>query len=204
MKVTRRKAIGILTAGVMAEQTAGAQASTDAVTLRWLGDEPPLRASGVSWGVPFARGTLTKSAAFTLAGSDGKALPLQSWQLAYWPDGSMKWIGFATVAGPGVARELRLSAGSSRQSAGLKVQNSADAVEIDTGKLQCSVPHAGHFLIGSMKMEAREVARQGRLICTLEDSFTSAVKGVTVEQSGPVRAVIKIEGLHKAERGDRE
>ena len=37
--------------------------------------------------------------AFTLVSSDGKNLPLQTWPLAYWPDGSMKWSGFATVAG---------------------------------------------------------------------------------------------------------
>jgi hypothetical protein len=36
------------------------------------------------------------------------------------------------------------------------------------------------------------------------EDFSSAVKKVTVEQSGPVRAVVRIEGVHKAEKGARE
>ena len=36
------------------------------------------------------------------------------------------------------------------------------------------------------------------------EKYLSSVKKVTVEQSGPVRAVVKIEGTHKSERGTRE
>ena len=66
-------------------------------------------------------------------------------------------------------------------------------------------------IIGSMKVAGREVARSGRLVCSLEDrsapgvlrypSFTSDVRTVTLEQSGPVRAVVKIEGLHTRRLG---
>ena len=65
----------------------------------------------MSWGVPWARGAVKNGQAFSLAGADGKALPLQQWALAYWPDGSLKWSGFATVAGPGNSGELRLTPG---------------------------------------------------------------------------------------------
>jgi len=43
-------------------------------------------------------------------------------------------------------------------------------------------------------------------VCTLDDrsAFTSSIRKVTVEQTGPVRAVVKIEGVHKAETGARE
>jgi hypothetical protein len=201
MKVTRRKAIGILTAGTagaMAEQTASAQNAAASVSLTWLGGEPPVRESGVSWGVPFARGTVAKGTNFALPG-----LPLQNWPLAYWPDGSLKWVGFATVAGPASARSLSLSIGSSI-AAGLTVDTTADTVQVDTGKLVCVIPRKGKHLIASMKVAGREVARDGRLVCLLESEFESNVKSVTVEQSGPVRAVVKFEGTHKAERGNRE
>jgi hypothetical protein len=44
------------------------------------------------------------------------------------------------------------------------------------------------------------VARDGRLLCSLDNSaeFVSEIKKVTVEQAGPVRAVIKVEGVHKS------
>jgi len=42
-----------------------------------------------------------KDQAFALATADGKALPLQTWSLAYWPDGSLKWSGFRHGRRPG-------------------------------------------------------------------------------------------------------
>src|SRR5947209_744711 len=89
--ITRRQALEIVTAAAVAiettEQTAVAQPA-DSVALHWLDGEPPQVAAGVSWGVPFPRGTVSKTQTFTLT-AGGNSLPLQQWPLAYWPDGSM-------------------------------------------------------------------------------------------------------------------
>src|ERR1019366_10451372 len=71
-------------------------------------------------------------------------------------------------------------------------------IEIDTGKLRCRAG-SSPSLIDSMTMDGRVVARGGRLVCLLDSGaeFTSSVRKVTVEQTGPVRAVVKIEGVHK-------
>jgi len=67
-----------------------------------------------------------------------------------------------------------------------------------------------------MTIDGREVARNGCLACSLEErsesnprtiryhDFTSDIKKVTVEQAGPVRGTVKIEGVHKAVEGARE
>jgi hypothetical protein len=83
-----------------------------AVSVGWLDGAPPALASGVSWGVPWARGTVRKDQAFTLTAADGKPLPLQTWPLAYWPDGSLKWSACATVAPANAAGPFRVSPGS--------------------------------------------------------------------------------------------
>jgi hypothetical protein len=160
-----------------------------------------------------------KDQAFTLTTDDGKPVPVQSWPLAYWPDGSLKWSGFATVAGLEITPALKLSRGKADAPPGVvvRVQETGEAIEIDTGKLTCRIPRQGAFLINSMIIDGREVARAGRLVCTLEDrseietnrtsrleDFVSQVNQVTVEQSGPVRAVVKFEGRHKAVKGGRE
>src|SRR5438552_3317910 len=111
-QVTRRDAIGILASAAAVEQQAAAQPSGSAVSLGWLDGTPPEIASGVSWGVPWARGTVRREQSFSLTGADGAVLPLQSWTLAYWPDGSVKWTGFATVAGPCAGNSLRLAPGA--------------------------------------------------------------------------------------------
>jgi hypothetical protein len=207
--------------GLAAQSVASAQNSsasqTGPVSLGWLGSAAPLTESGISWGVPWPRGAMRRDQSFTLTGADGKALPLQAWPMAYWPDGSLKWSGFATVASAGATGPFRVAPGPSAGPVGaaaVTVRQSANAIDIDTGKLQCRLPRQGAALIDSMTVEGRVVARQGRLVCSLEDHsdpdlvrlshFASSIKKVTVEQTGPVRAVVKIEGTHKAEKGNRE
>jgi hypothetical protein len=196
MKITRRDAIGILAATASFEPQVAAQQPTNAVAINWLGGTPPPADAGVSWGVPFARGSVRREQTFALTAADGRALPLQQWPLAFWPDGSIKFLGFATVAGgPG---PYRLAPGTPA-TANLKLTQSAAAIDIDTGTLQCRIPKSGGALIDTMTVEGRPVVRHGRLVCMLEGGadFTSDIRKVTVEQSGPVRATLKIEGVHK-------
>jgi hypothetical protein len=71
-------------------------------------------------------------------------------------------------------------------------------------------------LVGSVTVGKTVVARHGQLVCMLEDrseykakrtvrevDFISQIDAVKLEQSGSVRAVVKIDGKHKAEASDR-
>jgi hypothetical protein len=185
--------------------------------VNWLGGASPLAETGVSWGVPWPRGAHRKDQTFTMTAADGKAVPVQTWPMAYWPDGSLKWSGMAAAAGAGAAGPFRIAPGNPAAADGaasVSVRQGADGVEVDTGRLQCRIPKQGAALVDSMTMEGRVVARQGRLVCTLEDHsdpdlvrlehFASEVRKVTVEQSGPLRAAVRIEGTHKSEKAGRE
>jgi hypothetical protein len=183
------------------------------ITLNWLDQSPPPESVGVSWGVPWPKGTVAKDQTFALTTSAGKVLPLQTWPLAYWPDGSIKWTGCATVGGPDVAGPLQISAAGPA----VKVTETADGYEVDTGRLICRIPKQGQNFITSMIIDGKEVAQNGHLECILQNGpetdelnlpprerFVSLLQKVTVEQSGPVRADFKFEGVHKSETGDRQ
>ncbi|HEX5083684.1 MAG TPA: hypothetical protein VFY40_16675 [Blastocatellia bacterium] len=201
----------------------GAAQPASSVELKWLGDKPPTTAMGVSWGTPWPQGKVRKNQAFTLTTAGGKSLPLQSWPLAWWPDGSIKWTGFATVAGPETTGSLTLSLSDAAGPASgpvLQVRQSDTTFEIDTGRLRARISKWGAGLIDSMAIDGREVARDGRLICILQkgqddpdgeaenvpprEKYTAKVEKVTMEQSGPVRAVVKIEGKHRGSKSSRE
>ena len=187
------------------------------VTLNWLDKAPPAVEGGVSFGVPWPRGSVQKTQVFSLGQADGTPLPLQSWTLAYWPDGSVKWTGFATVAGPQAAGPLKLSTAAPASPArAAKVLTTETTVEVDTGRLQCVIPRWGDDLIDTLRVDGKVVARQASLVCILQDGpvggpmdtpartkFLGRVDRVTVEQSGPVRVVVKIEGTHHAVAGTR-
>src|SRR5260370_14869726 len=175
MRITRRSAIGILastaTAATAMEQQS--PSSDSAVTIGWLDGAAPGIETGVSWGVPWARGTVARSRTVALSANDGKALPLQAWPLAYWPDGSIKFTGFATVTG--ASGPFRLAPGTPVVGPGVKVTQTAQAIDIDTGKLQCRIPKQGPAFLETMTIDGRVVARDGRLACTLEDRATPGV-----------------------------
>src|SRR6185369_9715287 len=135
-----------------------------------LHDGKPLELdSGVSFGVPWPQGSVQRSETFALT-SNGQQLPLQSWPLAYWPDGSLKWIGFATVVPAGLSNSLTLSSGRSAVSGSVKVTKNGNDLTIDTGSLKCVIPAAGSVnLIESMTVEGRSVVGAGELVCILQN-----------------------------------
>ena len=186
------------------------------VALHLLDGQPLAVDSGVSFGVPWPQGTVARSATFTL-NAQGKALPVQTWPLAFWPDGSVKWSGFATVVPAGLDGTVTLSKGGSAMGGGLTAVNDGKFVVIDTGVLKCSIPLSGANIFDAMSLGGKNVVGPSQLVCILqngpdtnpEDSparekYLSEVKRVTLEQSGPVRAVVKIEGVHKGVTSGRE
>jgi len=204
----------------------GVAAAPRRVALKWLGEQPPQLNAGVSWGVPWPKTTVVRGMNFGLSaqGADGQArpMPIQSWPLAYWPDGSVKWSGFATVAPAELAGEVTLTVTGAVPPAAvgvpLKVVQDGKTVAIDTGAVQCAIPVAGGTnLFDSMTIEGRGVVGAGQLVCVLQsgaegdaedvrprEKFVGLVKKVTVEQTGPVRAVVKLEGVHKGAKSGRE
>jgi len=101
----------------------------------------------------------------------GGALPLQTWPLAYWPDGSLKWSGFATSVTGGATGGFTLSPSqaASPLTAPLKVTESGEAVQIDTGPLQCVIAKSGANLVERMAVNGVVVAQAGQLECILQD-----------------------------------
>jgi hypothetical protein len=208
----------LLAAAAPAQKSAARADSAGPVTLNWVGEKPPVVTTGVSWGVPWAQGSVPRGASFSLS-SNGAALPLQSWPLAYWPDGSLKWSGFATVVPAGLAGSLTLtpSAANAVPAGMVKVSHAAGSISVDTGAMQCSIPASGANLIDSIHIGGKPIGGASQLVCILqngpatnpEDSparerYLSELKQVTVEQSGPVRAVVRIEGVHRGTVSKRE
>jgi len=183
------------------------------IELKWIGDKPGMK-TGVSWGVPFEKGKVKKDQAFALNAQNDDEIPVQTWPLAYWPDGSIKWLGFAAVTNSQQKFSLKFAA-KTKIYEGLTVNKLQDLIHINTGILTCDINTKGNVLIKNLKVHGKTVSENGRLVCTLENrdkideqiiqyyDFQSDVREVVVEQAGPVRSVIKITGVHKSLNSDR-
>ncbi|MBX9615001.1 MAG: Tat pathway signal sequence domain protein [Caulobacteraceae bacterium] len=193
---------------VMAAQRDGPLATE----LHWLDGKAPARHDGQTWGAPWPRGLHRPGRTFTAIDGAGTAVPLQTWPLAFWPDGSLKWTGHALAASSAPAAALRIEPGRPVAPAlPLTVRSHATGIEIETGPLRWSIPLSGPSLIRHATNDGREVLRDLQLVCLRQDApelsettplrqdrYQSEVATVVVEQSGPVRAVVRLEGHHRA------
>lgn len=204
--------------------TAGLHA--EPVDLHWI-DKTPDYKIGQSWGVPFAKGTMNDQGTFTLTDASGRVIPDQHWVLARWNDGSVKWMGFYATLGPEQAGPLTLDAvkadkkalrAAARKKAApeptLVVQDDMAGIVIDNGCFEIAFPRSGSRIIERITMDGREVVSAGRLVAQTEDRsredvlsykhFESRVTSAEVERSGPIAAVVRVRGVHKALAGTRE
>ena len=115
--------------------------------LHWLEGHAPAISHGVTWGVPWPCGQYPKNTTFALRSAAGEAVPIQSWALATWPDGSLKWSAHAIGADARGTDSLTLTPGESASPAKpLTIQEEAGAIQIDTGVIQCRVARKGAML----------------------------------------------------------
>lgn len=213
-KITRRKFIkktALATGGfpvLAAIQTSdfSTNAGTE-VPLHWL--EKSVAKQGVTFGVPWPKGALKKDSGFQVA-SDNQTKAVQTWPLAYWPDGSYKWTAHA-LSPVGTTGENWKLQQLKNKPAPVKplISETATHILVDTGKLQCSIGKSGATVFETLSTTGKETAKNGRLILLVQkqgsdeetgdfqiSKFTGKTEKITIEQNGPVRAVVKLEGSH--------
>ncbi|WP_242526468.1 Tat pathway signal sequence domain protein [Novosphingobium sp. KA1] len=180
------------------------------IDLHWLDGTAPAWDAGQSFGVPWPRGTLRHAGRLAARTEDGAPLPVQSWPLAYWPDGSIKWSGHALPAGHHAPEQVEITAGRpANPGETVSVEQLAEAVIVTVGPTRWRVPKTGSAVIASAEREGRVLLRDVALVARAQDAasgeeadtlsqqhFTSRIDSVTVEQTGPVRAVLKVDGIH--------
>jgi hypothetical protein len=180
--------------------------------VRWLDGSADAVAQGVTWGTPWPRGQQREASHYALRGFDKSLKPLQSWPLAYWPDGSLKWTAHALApdesAGNG-PYEVVAQRSAPKLASRVTVQESAAGIDVDTGKFVCRLPRGGSNIVEAITRGGSTVLRDGQLVLLRQDraassadaqvrqeTFRSSLDKVTVEQRGPARAVVKLEGKH--------
>jgi hypothetical protein len=168
---------------------------------------------GVTWGVPWPRAALRNDAPFALrpATDPDGFVPSQSWVTATWPDGSVKWSAHAIAPQRSPAEDYLLIPGEPALTPErpVTVEESDDAVVVDTGTVAWVLPRRGATLVRSAVRDGREIVRDVRLVSlwqgepSPDDAGTvrrldlhGLVGELTVEQAGPVRAVIRLDGQH--------
>ena len=188
---------------------------TSAVPLHWIGDTPE-QDKAVSFGVPFDEGDVFPTTPLQLKVNEYQDIPVDTWPLAYWSDGSVKWSGVAGVIPAGTERltlekaSKKVKTTNKQPKAPISITETPENIQVETGVISVFIPRYGDFLIDSLLYKGTKVGEKAHLICSTQSkpiqentsqiSFTryiGEIKSVTVERLGSVRALIKLEGVHR-------
>ena len=87
---------------------------------------------------------------------------MQTWTNAYWDDGSLKWLGLATVAeGSEKAFELSVDKAEKMNSVAVEVTETPLSITIKNGKIGCKIPKKGSVLLDSLTINDKIIGNGG-------------------------------------------
>ncbi len=188
---------------------------TSAVPLHWIGDTPE-QDKAVSFGVPFDEGDVFPATPLQLKVNEYQNLPVDTWPLAYWPDGSVKWSGVAGVIPAGTERltlekaSKKVKTTNKQPKVSISITETPENIQVETGVLSVYIPRHGEFLIDSLLYKGTKVGEKARLVCSTQSGpvlentsrvsffhYAGEIKSVSIERAGSVRTLVKLEGVHR-------
>jgi hypothetical protein len=170
----------------------------------------PLRRRGepVRLGIPFPKGVCRDERTIGLDGPWGP-MAAQARSLDRWSDGSARWVLLEFDAfldgGVDAAYTVRTDSHQAMPAMPLAVVSAEDSIEINTGAAQFVFRRNGAFPFEAVALDgapALDVARSG-LLAELADGtrLESHVRRLRVQEQGPLRAVVHVEGTMGTWRG---
>ncbi len=171
----------------------------------------------ITTGVPFPPGALQSADQVRLLDEAGKEMPVQVARTGLHEDGSVRWLLLdfqADVPKAGCTLALEYGQGVSRVAVPrpLKVEDTEDAVRVDTGPLQFSVSKSRFNGLDTITIEGSEVVAEGHdggpyFVDDAGNEFRACLDPepeVTIESRGPMRTVITARGWYCNDAGERK
>lgn len=188
--------------------------ATLALTVMTDGREVPA-GYPLTTGVPFARGVLGSVDELRLLGPDGAELPLQARPLVRWPDGSIKTVLLdtalpaATADGAALTLEYGREVRRAEVADPVAISREGDALSVSAGGLDATFDLRASALFTVLARDGvplTDPARPARIMIVDEAGNTYDTLGapgeITVEEAGPLRAVVRLDGHHTGDAGE--
>lgn len=199
---TRRDALklaSLIPAAALAPRLGHAAPAPSPAPAHWLEGRPAMDL-GHSFGVAWPRGAVSRRSGFTLA-AGGAAIPAQSWPTAFWPDGSVKWSAHALPAsmGDAVPDGVTVAPGAPGPAPAdpIRIEQAADGLRLTCAGVTWDFAKSGDAVIRSASISGRTVLGPVSLVGQMGAAFAGVITRLSLEQSGPVRAMVRVDGVHR-------
>jgi hypothetical protein len=164
-------------------------------------------------GIPLAPGVAKDTEKFRVTDEKGGEVPAQFRVINRRPAGDIEWVCvdfLADVPAKGTAVYHLTDAGPAKAvEKGVKVDDGADAITVSTGPLKLVVSKKKFLGLGEVSLDGAVVSKGGALVIKgvdgkvyrSDENLTGELK-VTVEESGLLHAVIRVDGEMKCMAAD--
>ncbi len=168
----------------------------------------------VTSGVPMSRGLCSNENILRVQTSAGVDVPAQFRVLSRWNDNSIRWVLVDFMANTAAGGAYRLNDGGTGSATGtnLNVNNAASTITVNTGVLSFVVSKTAFRLFESVLIDRdlsggvndeclNTAALKGVIVSDLSTEYLMnqiAPDSITVEENGPLRVCIRVEGRHRA------
>lgn len=165
----------------------------------------------ITVGVPLPEGTVDSVARLRLCNADGQAVPCQVTELSRWPDGyGVKWalLDFQTDAS--ASNTVRYTLRNGRCVAPknpVRTTSRDGAVIVENERFAVSISTNSPGVIHSIRCDGREIVSAANPVqIELMDASNTVFRAskptkVVVEQSGPMRATVLVQGFFVSDTG---
>ena len=175
-----------------------------------------------TWGCMWQQGACKKETGYELKNENGRTVPMQSRITAFWPDGTVKWSAHTACADElteTIEVLLKEKAGyeSKDSDSGLQVKEAQSGFYVEAGNLCIHIPDAGDCLFDEVLVNGEKRAGKACPVLLLEEPiaigsktgklekrYQGMVEEVSLEETGPLRAVVKYRGSHVSSDGDKK
>jgi hypothetical protein len=161
----------------------------------------------VSIGVSCPRGVVPRAERWGLTDQRGRAVTVQTTTLDRWGDGSVRWllVEFQADVLADAPSYYALAPDEGAESSGpaITIDHAGEVVRVNTGAATIDVPRSGPGFLSGASVTDTPLLRSTAI--TAEDDrahrYVFTVRRSTVERSGPLRAVIRLDGHFAATGG---
>jgi hypothetical protein len=182
--------------------------------------EEPVGLDRVDWpvslGFPFAKGELKDVSSLVVFTPENRPVPVQAKVLSRWSDGSVRWVHvlfLASLRRQAVAEwRLEWNTGSKAllSQEKIRVEQKNGTLKVETADLAAAFSSSGKNLLDSVKIKGREaldIAQKNGFMIKTQDGKAYEAPGrhglrLSVEENGPLRAIVRAEGQHFSASGE--
>ncbi|CAI7597620.1 unnamed protein product [Penicillium bialowiezense] len=166
--------------------------------VRWvIGNYPDALSNGVSFGMPWPQGVYKPGQKFDLKAQE-RIYPVDSREIAYWADGSLKWTVHSISSHVDHHEEYTLKASSRTEDAlpGVWVERKAGISVKSRHGLHLHFHSGGASVLDSMVFRSEKVCSGATVVASIDGvEYGTHVASVEVENETSHRVVIKVSAV---------